>query len=81
MKNENKDKIENAFGIFLGLFIAILGVIFGIVWKVAIPVFIVFLILKLVGVITFSWFWVCFPLIVMVVSLLFAILIDVFGED
>lgn len=31
--------------------------------ELACPVFLIFLTLKLVGVITWSWFWVCFPLI------------------
>lgn len=46
---------------------AVLGVILGIMIVLArlCPiVFVVFLILKLCAVITFSWFWVCFPLII-----------------
>lgn len=53
---------------FLGRMIgAALGAVLGIMIILAMlcpTLFMVFLILKLCAVITFGWFWVCFPLIV-----------------
>lgn len=44
--------------------------------------FMLFLILKLCAVITFSWFWVCFPLIISFVFWSIWIILAVFlGED
>lgn len=54
----------NTLGKLIG---AALGALLGIIIVLAMlcpTVFIVFLILKLCAVVAFSWFWVCFPLIV-----------------
>lgn len=50
--------------VFLGALCAILGVILKTVDALAIPLFIVFLVLKLCGVIAWGWLYVCLPLIV-----------------
>lgn len=41
--------------------------------------FAVFLVLKLIGVIAWSWFWVCSPLIIIVILVIIAILIHAFS--
>ena len=50
----------------------------------AVPVFIVFLVLKLCGVIAWSWVWVCFPLIVFAIASLLiiasAIILSLIGD-
>ena len=68
------------FAIFATI-LSILVVVLGIAWKVAIPVFIVFLALKLIGIITFGWFWVLFPLIVMAVSFILLVFINIILEE
>ena len=59
---------------------AILAVILGIAWKVAIPTFIVFLVLKLCNVIAWSWVYVFIPLIVLAGSLIISIILSVLFE-
>ena len=50
----------------------------------AIPVFLIFLVLKLCGVIAWSWLWVCFPLIVfgcaMILTIISAISLSLIGD-
>lgn len=50
----------------------------------AVPVFLVFLVLKLCGVIAWSWVWVCFPLIVFAIASLLiiasAIILSLIGD-
>jgi hypothetical protein len=50
----------------------------------AVPVFLVFLVLKLCGVIAWSWVWVCFPLIVFAIAALLiiasAIILSLIGD-
>ena len=50
----------------------------------AVPLFIVFLVLKLCGVIAWSWVWVCFPLIVFAIASLLiiasAIILSLIGD-
>lgn len=49
-----------------------------------VPVFLVFLVLKLCGVIAWSWVWVCFPLIVFAIASLLiivsAIILSLIGD-
>ena len=61
-------------------FLSVLLVVLGIACKIAIPVFIVFLVLKLVGVITFGWFYVFLPLIIMAVAYVVIVVIKVLEE-
>ena len=50
----------------------------------ALPVFLIFLVLKLCGVIAWSWVWVCFPLIVFAIASLLiiasAIILNLIGD-
>ena len=46
------------------LILTILSIILIVAMEVAVPVFIVFLVLKLCSIIAWSWFWVCFPAII-----------------
>lgn len=61
-------------------FLSVLLVVFGITCKIAIPVFIVFLVLKLVGIATFGWFYVFLPLIIMAVAYVLIVVIKVLAE-
>lgn len=49
-----------------------------------VPVFLVFLVLKLCGVIAWSWVWVCFPLIVFAIAsvliIVSAIILSLIGD-
>lgn len=65
-----------AVGAFAAL-CGIIAVICFIVDALAIPTFIVFLILKLIGVIAWSWFFVCLPLIVLAVATVIYVLLYV----
>lgn len=57
--------ILNKIGLAIFSVLCVIGVV--VAW-LAPTVFVVFLVLKLCSVVAFSWFWVCFPLILEVVS-------------
>lgn len=66
--------------ITLILVLTVLITITVLVAELAMPTFLVFLILKLCGVIAWSWFWVCFPLIVGVAFLILWIALKIWAD-
>lgn len=66
------------------LILTLLAIALKIIDALAIPVFLVFLVLKLCGVIAWSWLWVCFPLIVFGIALVLiivsGILLELIGD-
>ena len=71
--------------VLLVILISIIVVALKIVDALSIPTFLVFLVLKLCGVITWGWFFVCLPLIVfagaMVLTLLLGLALTALGEN
>lgn len=72
--------MKDFFITIFATFISILLVVLGVACKIAVPVFIVFLVLKLLGVLTFGWFYVFLPLIVMAVAYAVIIIINILEE-
>ena len=71
--------------VLLVILISIIVVALKIVDALSIPTFLVFLVLKLCGVITWGWFFVCLPLIIfagaMFLTLLLGLALNALGED
>lgn len=72
--------MKDNFSCIATLLLAILSIILIIVMQVAVPVFIVFLILKLCGVIAWGWFFVFLPLIVGAINAFVLIVIKIITE-
>ena len=66
--------------ITLTLILTIFITLSVIVAELAVPTFLVFLVLKLVGAIAWSWFWVSFPLILGVVFLILWIVLKIWAD-
>lgn len=66
--------------ITLILILTILIIFSVIVAELSVPTFLVFLVLKLCGVIAWSWFWVCFPLILGVIFLILWIALKIWAD-
>lgn len=69
----------------LVILITIMVVALKIVDALSIPTFLVFLVLKLCGVISWGWFYICLPLIIfagaMILTLLLGLALNALGED
>ena len=66
--------------ITMAVFLAILLAVLIVASELSIPVFLVFLVLKLVGVIAWEWLWVCFPLIICAGTFVLGTLLDAWTD-
>ena len=74
-------KSKYLIGCLIGILLGVLLLVSTLAYGVAFPLFLTFLILKLCGVIAWSWFLVWLPLIIGGVGLVIAIIIRILVKD